>query len=43
MWKFGKNMAKEKKKIKMFIKNLQDEKEELKGSTTWLKLQNEEL
>ncbi len=27
----------------MFIKKLQDENEELKGSTTWLKSQDEEL
>jgi hypothetical protein len=27
----------------MFIKKLQDENEELKGSTTWLKLQDEDL
>jgi hypothetical protein len=27
----------------MFIKQLHDEIEELKGSTTWLKLQDEEL
>jgi hypothetical protein len=31
-------MTKDKYKIKMFIKKLYDENEELKGSTTWLKL-----
>jgi hypothetical protein len=37
-----KNRAKAKQK-KMFIKKLHDENEELKGSTSWLKLQDEEL
>ncbi len=37
-----KNRAKTKQKIKMLIKKLQDENEELKGSTTWLKSQDEE-
>ncbi len=36
-----KNMTKAKQKIKMLIKKLYDENEELKGSTTWLKLQDE--
>jgi hypothetical protein len=31
------------KKIKMFIKKLWDENEELNSNTTWLKLQEEEL
>jgi hypothetical protein len=38
-----KNRVEAKKKIKMFIKNLQDENEKFKGSTTWLKSQDEEL
>jgi hypothetical protein len=38
-----KNMAEVEQKIKVFIKKLQDENEELKGSTTWLKAQDEEL
>jgi hypothetical protein len=29
--------------IKVFIKKLKDENEELKGSTTWLKSQYEEM
>ncbi len=36
-----KNRVEAKKKIKMFIKNLQDENEKFKGSTTWLKSQDE--
>ncbi len=36
-------MVKAEQKNKMFIKKLQDENEELKGSTTSLKLQDEEL
>jgi len=36
-------MAQAEQKNKVFIKKLQDENEELKGSTTWLKLQDEEL
>jgi hypothetical protein len=35
IWK--KNKAKAKQKIKVFIKKLLDENEELEGSTTWLK------
>ncbi len=38
-----KNRPQAKQKIKMFIKKLQDDNEELKGSTTWLNLLNEEL
>ncbi len=38
-----KNMVKVKQKIKVLIKKLQDENEELKGSTTRLKSQDEEL
>ncbi len=38
-----KNKAKAEEKIKRFIKKLHDENEELKGSTTWLKSQDEEL
>jgi ribosomal protein L31E len=41
IWK--KNRAEAESKIKVFIKKLQDENEELKGSTTWLKSQDEEL
>jgi ribosomal protein L31E len=37
-----KNRAKVEYKIRMFIKNLQDENEELKGSTTQLKSQDKE-
>ncbi len=36
-------MVKVEQKNKLFIKNLQDENEKLKGSTTRLKLQDEEL
>ncbi len=36
-------MAEPKQKIKVLIKKLQDENEELKGSTTQLKSQDEEL
>jgi hypothetical protein len=36
-------MVEAKQKIKVFIKKLQDENDELKISTTWLKLQGEEL
>jgi hypothetical protein len=36
-------MAEAEQKNKVLIKKLQDENEELKGSTTWLKLQDEEL
>jgi len=36
-------MVKAEQKIKAFIKKLQDENEELKGSTTQLKSQEEEL
>ncbi len=36
-------MAQAEQKNKVFIKKLQDENEELKGSTTRLKLQDEEL
>jgi hypothetical protein len=35
IWK--KNKAKAKQKIKVLIKKLLDENEELEGSTTWLK------
>ncbi len=38
-----KNMVKVKQKIKVLIKKLQDENEELKGRTTRLKSQDEEL
>jgi ATP-dependent Zn protease len=38
-----KNKAEVKHKNKMLIKKLQDENEEFKGSTTWLKLQDEKL
>jgi len=38
-----KNMAEVEHKIKMFFKKLQDENEELKGSITRLKLQDEKL
>jgi hypothetical protein len=38
-----KNKVKAEHKIKMFIKKLQDENEELKGSITWLKSHDEEL
>jgi uncharacterized protein (DUF3084 family) len=38
-----KNKVEAKQKNKVFIKKLQDENEELKGSTTQLKLQDEEL
>jgi hypothetical protein len=38
-----KNRVEAKHKNKVFIKNLQDENEKLKGSTTQLKLQDEEL
>ncbi len=38
-----KNMVEPKQKIKVIIKKLHDENEELKRSTTWLKLQGEEL
>ncbi len=36
-------MAQAEQKNKVFIKKLQDENEELKGSTTRLKLQDEKL
>jgi hypothetical protein len=36
-------MVEPKQKIKVIIKKLHDENEELKRSTTWLKLQGEEL
>jgi hypothetical protein len=36
-------MAEAEQKIKVLIKKLQDENEELKGSTTWLKLQDERI
>ncbi len=36
-------MVEVEQKIKVLIKKLQDENEELKGSTTWLKSQEEEL
>jgi hypothetical protein len=36
-------MAEGKQKIKVLIKKLYDEIKELKGSTTWLKSQDEEL
>jgi hypothetical protein len=38
-----KNKIKVEQKIKVLIRKLQDENEELKGSTTWLKSQDEEL
>ncbi len=38
-----KNKTKIEQKNKVFIKKLQDGNEELKGSTTWLKTQDEEL
>jgi hypothetical protein len=38
-----KNKAKVEQKNKVFIKKLQDENEEFKGNTTWLKSQVEEL
>jgi hypothetical protein len=38
-----KNIVEVEQKIKMFIKNLQYENEEPKGSTTWLKSQDEKL
>ncbi len=38
-----KNMAKARQKIKVFIKKLHDENEELKGSITQLKSQDEKL
>ncbi len=38
-----KNKAEAEQKSKMFIKKLHDENEELKGSTTRLKSQDEEL
>ncbi len=38
-----KNRAQAEQKIKVFIKKLQGENEELKGSITWLKSQDEEL
>jgi hypothetical protein len=44
MWKFGgRTRLRLSKKIKMFIKKLQDENEEFKGNITWLKLQDQEL
>ncbi len=36
-------MAKAEQKNKVFIKKLHDENEQLKGSTTWLKSQDEKL
>jgi uncharacterized protein (DUF3084 family) len=41
IWK--KNKAKAEHKNKMLIKKLHDENEELQGSTTWLKSQDEKL
>ncbi len=38
-----KNKAEVEQKIKVFIKKIQDDNQELKGSTTQLKLQDEEL
>ncbi len=38
-----KKKAEAKQKIKVFIKKLQDENEELKGSTTWMKSQDDKL
>jgi ribosomal protein L31E len=38
-----KNIIEVEQKIKVFIKKLQDENEELKGSTTQLKSQDEKL
>jgi hypothetical protein len=38
-----KNRAKAKQKNKVLIKKLQDENEELRGNTTWLKSHDEEL
>ncbi len=38
-----KNKAKAEQKNKVLIQKLQDDNEELKGSTTWLKLQDEKL
>ncbi len=38
-----KNRAKAEQKIKMFIKKLQDDNEDFKGSTTQMKLQDEKL
>ncbi len=44
MWKSrGRTRLKVSKKKKVFIKKLQDENEEFKGSTTWMKLQDEEV
>jgi hypothetical protein len=40
---WNKNRAEVEQKNKMFIKKLHDENEELKGSTTQLKLQDEKL
>ncbi len=37
------NKVEDKQKIKVFIKKLQDENEELEGNTSWLKLQDEKL
>ncbi len=42
MWKYGRRTGQRLSK-KNIIKNLQDENEEFKGSTTQLKLYNEEL
>ncbi len=41
IWRKTRTHAEQKNKV--FIKKLQDENEELKGSTTWLKLQDEGL
>jgi hypothetical protein len=38
-----KKKAEAKQKIKVFIKKLHDENEELKGSTTWMKSQDDKL
>jgi hypothetical protein len=38
-----KSRADAEQKIKVFIKKLQDDNEELKGSTTWMKSQDEKL
>ncbi len=40
---YRKNKVEVEQKNKMFIKKLQDDNEELKGSTTWLKSQDEKL
>ncbi len=41
MWR--KNRVEAEQKIKVLIKIMQDENEELKGNTTWLNSQDEEL